>query len=902
MPFATGEIPLSFWLMSAVDFWTDRLVQIWDCVEQLPYFTDEQRLLVVNFIASCTEYSHDSITYQKWRLVEEDYQIFNHHTFPARSLYFGAKYLKRNGYELDQLDAWIDKGLAVFERTARAGRSFDEGGAGYSWLVGNHLLDVALAEGDTSYVESDKIVHYADLAACIMNNRRQFVPFGDCGSYHSPATSAANILLRAAEWHDDGTYRWLAEQTHADGRCDDIFTCDLQSTPPEKHVGIFVLPMDPLIHMWAGVPHFPNYDPPPLAPNVAPEDGFDKLSLRGGWGEDDDYLLIQGFGEGQHGHPDANAISQYQVRGRLFLAESDYIRRWPKQHNMIMVIKDGQHAPVPVTARLDETVEFEGGVLTQTSLIGYNGCDWTRTLLWLKDDCVVVVDDIVANDPGQYELRCYWRTIGEVEQTERGMQANHDGEHFHVVEITASDRRVDAEDIPLSSTDYPKYDFGPAVPHTLCETRLQTLEAGEHVCFANLLLPTGESPERQRMTELSLDNAITITGTGPFIRLDANEVEVDGILHHQFAEALKPVGLMEEQDVEISVGFLGDGGRSEWMAELPAPATCGAPGDDGVTIIGCEDGSAVTVSAAGEVTELCKTDDRVGAVLSGCIHGHETATYMVGSRDQTLRFLTPDGEDIMTVDLPRIGHMPAWGDALALADLDGDGRLWPIVGTGAWRVHAVNPDGSLRWTFETAAHSITGLAVGDINGDGRDETTVATVYFCVPGITADGERLWQDEDYNDYWMAGPDFRGIFVADVDGDGNLETITAASDALVHCIDHLGEKKWTYSIGDDPAGLAVTDVGIAAASMTGDVHMIDGHGAQVWRESLGSPCTALALADGNISVATEDASVFWLDADGAALGMVSLQSPACLLVATADGGVLAASEDGSISLVRL
>ena len=28
----------------------------------------------------------------------------------------------------------------------------------------------------------------------------------------------------------------------------------------------------------------------------------------------------------------------------LFLAESDYIRRMPKQHNMVMVIRDGAHA------------------------------------------------------------------------------------------------------------------------------------------------------------------------------------------------------------------------------------------------------------------------------------------------------------------------------------------------------------------------------------------------------------------------------------------------------------------------------------------------------------------------------------------------------------------------------
>ena len=136
-----------------------------------------------------------------------------------------------------------------------------------------------------------------------------------------------------------------------------------------------------------------------MLPNVPAAEGFDKLSLRGGWGPDDDYLLLQGFGDGQHGHPDANAISQYQANGRLFLAESDYIRRMPKQHNMVMVIRDGAHASIPVTAWLDGAREFPWGAITQTSLLDYNGCDWQRTLIWLRGDCVLCVDALRARLP-----------------------------------------------------------------------------------------------------------------------------------------------------------------------------------------------------------------------------------------------------------------------------------------------------------------------------------------------------------------------------------------------------------------------------------------------------------------------------------------------------------------------
>jgi hypothetical protein len=174
---------------------------------------------------------------------------------------------------------------------------------------------------------------------------------------------------------------------------------------------------------------------------VPPEQGFDKLSLRGGWEPTDDYLLVQGFGAGQHGHPDANSISQYQAQGRLFLVDSDYIRRMPAQHNMVMVIRDGQHGLIPVTARLDNAFEFSGGAFTQTTLPGYNGCDWQRAILWLRNDCAVVVDTLTALEAGDYELRCYWRTLAETK-------------------LVHPDERRDPNVHPACGDDFSGADFG----------------------------------------------------------------------------------------------------------------------------------------------------------------------------------------------------------------------------------------------------------------------------------------------------------------------------------------------------------------------------------------------------------------------------------------------------------
>ena len=162
----------------------------------------------------------------------------------------------------------------------------------------------------------------------------------------------------------------------------------------------------------------------------------------------------------------------------------------------------------------------------------------------------------------------------------------------------------------------------------------------------------------------------------------------------------------------------------------------------------------------------------------------------------------------------------------------------------------------------------------------------------MPAITADGQRLWQDEDYNDYWQAGPNFPFIEIADVDGDGHLEVITVGADTLVHCISNVGEKKWTRSIGDEAAGLAVTHYGIAAASQTGDLHLLDGQGESTWRLCLGSPCTALAVAGEGLCAGTETGDVVWVSGTGEPVAQHALPSAARHLLGRADGAVLVAT----------
>ena len=907
-PLTTGEIPLSFVLMSAIDMWTDKLAIGWDMAEEFPCFSGEERLLMANFIASCTEYCNDSLTYQKWRITDTDHQIFNHHTQPAKCLFFGCMYLRRHGYEIASLDAWVEKALRVMARAEEAGRSFDEGGSGYSWLVGSDVLEVRLAQGDSTYVTSEKMRHYADMAVMVLNSHFEPVPFSDSGSYHNAVGAThLDILLRAAEWLRDPGFKWVAEQSSSEVSARDILTHHLDSAPPKRHEGVFVLPLDPVIHRWTNLPRFPDYPPPERLTNVEVERCFDKISFRGGWGSDSDYLLLQGFGSGQHGHPDANAISQYQVHGRLFLVDCDYIRKMPSQHNMVMVIRDGQHAPIPVTARLDHSVAFEQGALTRTTLVDYNGCNWTRSLLWIKDDCVLTIDTLRANVAGEYEFRCFWRTLGDAETTSGGMHADHDGEHFHVVELTDSEHRLDVESPSLSSSSYPPYKFGDPKPKILRESQRLSLDAGEEICFINLLLPNGDSREPRRTIKWEKSGGIRVEGGSSTIVVTREGVRVDD---HWVCElpAEQPLHMPAEvlaqaQAAEASLPQVGDW-TSAWEVGIPPSAECLFGLAEGGALVGCADGSIVKASADGDICVLGKANDRIGAVVAGRLYGEKDITYLAASYDATLRLFNSNGDERSVVDLqnPESAGRPVWGRAICLADLDGDGRLWPVVGTASWQVLAVKPDGSIRWGFNTAAHSVTRLVNADLNQDGRDEIVVGTVYFCVPVATADGQRLWADEDYNDYWSAGPCFRHVEVGDVDTDGELEVIAVGSDTLIHCIDARGEKKWTYSIGDEAAGLGLIQGAIVAASGTGDVHCINGKGIQRWRVALSNPCVAMTIAGESVVVAVEGGKLFRMGLDGQVIAGTQLSVQATHLAGYDNGSVLATCENETLVKLSL
>lgn len=243
----------------------------------------------------------------------------------------------------------------------------------------------------------------------------------------------------------------------------------------------------------------------------------------------------------------------------------------------------------------------------------------------------------------------------------------------------------------------------------------------------------------------------------------------------------------------------------------------------------------------------------VSPTLADMVEGPEPEILVLNQSGSLYCLSGHAGSVIWRYDLPT---QISWGaTAVAVSDIDNDGVPEAITGDRDGHVVCVSSQGELKWQFDGLHGSTLCPAIGPI-GDARNPAIVISgdkmPLLC---LDAKGKELWRV----DQKVAGS---SPILADINGDGKNEIITAAGKAIIG-VDGSGKVLWEHPMKDGVDGsLCVADanedgvVEIYGIDLMGHVAAISPTGKTLWtaevRERVRrSPTVGDVDGDGTIEI---------------------------------------------------
>ena len=898
----TGRWISEPWTNVYFNLW--KIMIAWELICDDPAFSADDRLMIEQALWGMTRFC-DWLPNLDPDQAPPDEPRQNHTTFLGLSLFFSHRYFaERRG--LAGLDSYPPKFRNAFHEGQAATFVPNDDAGGYINYAPLHTLTAMLATGDRSYIDSGKFRQVAELTATTLDNRTDYVGFGDVGGYkaNKPGSSRpaeARAFLIAGHFYDDPGFRWLADWM-GKGRgyaFDDLWTGTWAdggpASQPEFPLGIQFVQLDEPALRWFALRAPDNAD---LPRSDAPY--YHKLTMRGGFDPADEFLLLDGLSAMSHGHHDGNTISRLTWRDRIWLFDLDYIKYPARYHNGLTITRDGRQADPPPLARLDVAAEAEGLAAVRSTVENWSGADWTRTILWRKGQWFLVVDEVTAREAGDYRLDLRWRTRGDQVSLEDdgSLLVRQGSEAFTIIPGDDAPRRLDLEP-DGARNNWSAYPYGDATAVMLAREE-RPMAAGERVVFASLMT-VGPADTMSRLK---------------FRRADAGRFVIEGGADRSTAIALDPIRAGMPTELQGAAIVATDPGRSWsfgtarlpftdgedlvaahatdhdqrliaivqlWMSRLrqhssePLPRPWPAPPlDFGFAVTASVDSPATitataaapdgTIFAGDAAGHLRRLDaDRfadlavlpaaapVAALAAADLDGDGGADLAAGDRDDNLLAVGSDGRILWQHKMTPYYGADAIARDIQIAPIDASGKPVVLAANGGWKVYAVEPSGEIRWEAMAFYHPLTRLGV--CRAGSEFLVVVGTEYHSPFNVfNARGElRYHAWEEMGSEFISHTDFFGIhltdlLMTDIDGDGNDEMIFGTLSGRVFAVRLAdGAKIWEENAGSAVTKLAkLSERRIAVGTEAGDVLLLATGGQRVARAELGATVTSLIVVD--------------------------------------------------------
>ncbi|OGV80329.1 MAG: hypothetical protein A3K19_04275 [Lentisphaerae bacterium RIFOXYB12_FULL_65_16] len=736
-------------------------VHEWDLLEELPIWTDPDRLDITNALLRDAAQGHERRVFHE-QVAQGCVQTLdeNHGTSSALRSFQAWHYFYKY-YRSPESEYWMNCAAAVFSAQASTFQILEDA-TGYLCYCPEQTVTYSLARPDLTYFTRGVALHHAQyVATACINNLGLGTGFGDASAILEPAFF--ELLSRVAWFHRDPRLYWVIREKLPQA-------CGLRIFQNNIVVDLDVVPKEPV--EWTGLIRVPLYEAPlekgqgvkePVFAEKKELDAklFNKLVFRENWDANGQYLLLDGTGDwsgvpGPHGHKhdDINTIVNFTDEGRMWLVDHTYQLRSPQDHSGVFVACDGNgRLPGKTLARLDTFAENEQWGLTRTAF----GV-WERSIFWRKGRWFLVLDRVTADKDGEFFARCTFKALGTAELRGKDLYLSQDGRFCKIVSDGGAS--VDTERSPFQNEDEWKasYPYTEAAATLFQQDKARALKTGESLVFMNLVQAYSAPEVQPRVSMVPAgDGCALVTEDGASILVGLGAMPGGAGNADMFALAA--------DGVCVAGGTLPDAGAVQTaFAAARAVATPTQP----VGAMALQEqpsaGLTTTTVTLGTPVSVLRVADLNGNGVEECIVGGATGVRVCNlAGAERWGFTTPG--DVRTIDI---------------GDLTGDGKPELVFGCDDEKVHALSADGKELWTFTCkASHPDTSskpavdyVRIVDLDADGRNEVVAGANWIHV--LNGDGTLRWEKYMALRRGRISGDFACGDVADLDGDGKLELV--------------------------------------------------------------------------------------------------------------------------------